>query len=154
MQRADRNFAELLQELRILSTAVQILLGFMLTLAFSAGFTSLTPIQHGAYAVALLAAALSSVLLIAPVAGHRVLFQCGPKRALVRWAHVTTLAALTGIAITLCSGLFVVLYSTIGQRAAVVSIAVFFALLVGLWLILPLAIHRITAGTGHARTPR
>ena len=37
LKRADRNFAELLQELRVLFTGVQILLGFLLTLAFSPG---------------------------------------------------------------------------------------------------------------------
>ena len=68
LKRADRNFAELLQELRVLFTGVQILLGFLLTLAFSPGFPGLDGFRHAVYVVTLLAAASSSGLLIAPVA--------------------------------------------------------------------------------------
>jgi hypothetical protein len=35
LQRADRNFAELLQEIRVLLTGVQILLAFLLAIALS-----------------------------------------------------------------------------------------------------------------------
>ena len=59
LQRADRNFAELLQELRVLFTGVQILLGFLLTLAFSPGFSGLDGFRHTVDFITLHAAASS-----------------------------------------------------------------------------------------------
>ena len=105
LQRADRNFAELLQELRVLFTGVQILLGFLLTLAFSPGFIGLDGFRHTVYVITLLAAASSSALLIAPVALHRLLFQGGHKRRLVRVGHCAALSALVGLGLTLSAGL-------------------------------------------------
>jgi len=118
LQRADRNFAELLQELRVLFTGVQILLGFLLTLAFSPGFVGLDAFRHTVYVVTLLAAASSSALLIAPVALHRLLFQGGHKRALVRVGHCAALSALVGLGLTLSAGLLLVLDITVGRVAA------------------------------------
>ena len=40
MQRLDRNWADLLQELRVVQTGVQLLTGFLLTLPFQAGSNS------------------------------------------------------------------------------------------------------------------
>jgi hypothetical protein len=45
-ERLNRNFNELLQELRVIQTGVQILFGFMLTLPFAAGFDRLSPTQR------------------------------------------------------------------------------------------------------------
>ena len=41
LQRADRNFAELLQEVRVAQTGVQVLFGFLLTVPFTARFDHL-----------------------------------------------------------------------------------------------------------------
>ena len=74
-ERLDRNFLELLQELRVAQTGVQILFAFLLSLAFTQRFGVLTRIQRDIYIVALLAAAVAAALFIAPVAWHRVLFR-------------------------------------------------------------------------------
>jgi hypothetical protein len=142
LQRADRNFAELLQELRVLFTGVQILLGFLLTLAFSPGFMGLDAFRHTVYVVTLLAAASSSALLIAPVALHRLLFQGGHKRALVRVGHGAALSALVGLGLTLSAGLLLVLDITVGRVAAVVLTAVFVAGIGLLWWALPCWVRR------------
>lgn len=42
IQKLDRNWMELLQELRVLQTGVQILAGFLLTLPFQSRFETLT----------------------------------------------------------------------------------------------------------------
>ena len=142
LQRADRNFAELLQELRVLFTGVQILLGFLLTLAFSPGFAGLDGFRHTVYVVTLLAAATSSALLIAPVALHRLLFQGGHKRRLVRVGHFAALLALFGLGITLSAGLLLVLDIAVGRIAAV-AIATAFVLGIGLlWWVLPCWVRR------------
>ncbi|MBZ4307332.1 DUF6328 family protein, partial [Mycobacterium tuberculosis] len=89
------------QELRVLLTSVHILFGFLLALTFSARFGALDGFQHGVFVVTLLAAALSSALLVAPVAAHRVLFRRGRKRELVTAGHRAASAGVAGLALTL-----------------------------------------------------
>jgi O-antigen/teichoic acid export membrane protein len=86
-QRWDRNFADLLQELRVAQTGIQILFAFLLTLPFSSGFPRTTAFQKDVYIVSLLSAAFATAMIIAPVAFHRALFRQGRKPELVRYAH-------------------------------------------------------------------
>ncbi|MFZ0162186.1 MAG: DUF6328 family protein, partial [Trebonia sp.] len=48
-QRADRNIAELVQELRVVGLGVQVLFGFLLSLPFTMRFTKLDGAQRGVY---------------------------------------------------------------------------------------------------------
>src|SRR4051794_368972 len=86
-QRWDRNFADLLQELRVAQTGVQILFAFLLTLPFSSGFPKTTELQKIVFVVALMTAAFATAMIISPVAFHRALFRQGRKPELVRFAH-------------------------------------------------------------------
>ncbi|GAA3525589.1 hypothetical protein GCM10022234_23330 [Aeromicrobium panaciterrae] len=63
-KRLDRNWAELLQELRVAQTGVQILTGFMLTLPFTERFHALPESRHNAYAAILTGAVASTLLLM------------------------------------------------------------------------------------------
>lgn len=85
-QRADRNFTELLQELRVAQTGVQILFAFLLTLPFSTRFGVTTGPDRVVYVITLLAAAGATALLIAPVSYHRLVFRQNRKIELVRTA--------------------------------------------------------------------
>src|SRR5689334_12186764 len=82
-QRSDRNWVELLQELRVMQTGVQILTGFLLTVPFQARFETLTSFQRGYYLVLMVLAALTTGLAVAPVALHRALFRRHVKARLV-----------------------------------------------------------------------
>ena len=64
LQSVDRHFNELLQELRVAQTGVQILFAFLLGLAFTPRFPELTGTEHGVYLVTL-------VLSAVPVRGCR-----------------------------------------------------------------------------------
>src|SRR5215469_12987947 len=75
LQRADRAYGEILQEIRVAQTGVQILFAFLLTLAFQARFASITQSQRDMYAVTLLLSAAAAALLIAPAAFHRVVYR-------------------------------------------------------------------------------
>jgi hypothetical protein len=90
----DRNFAELLQELRVSQTGVQILFAFLLSIAFQQRFKELTDHQLGLYLATLISAALAAVFLIAPVSVHRIVFRLRLKVELVRW---TSRLAITGL---------------------------------------------------------
>src|SRR5690349_24583125 len=100
-QRWDRNFADLLQELRVAQTGVQILFAFLLTLPFSSGFTRTTNFQKDTYIVALLAAAAATAMIISPVAFHRALFRQGRKPELVRFAHRVAIGGLAFMLISM-----------------------------------------------------
>src|SRR4051795_7060758 len=63
----DRNVNELLQELRVAFTGVQLLFAFLLTLAFTQRFKELDRVDVIVYTVVLLTTALATFVLIAPV---------------------------------------------------------------------------------------
>ena len=75
LERLDRNWDELLQELRVTQTGVQILTAFLLTVPFTNGFSQLDGFQRDCYLVVLCGSVLTTALLMAPVAYHRVLFR-------------------------------------------------------------------------------
>src|SRR3954451_17524891 len=106
--RWDRNFDDLLQELRVAQTGVQILFAFLLTLPFSNGFPKTTAFQKDVYIVALLAAAFATAMIIAPVAFHRALFRQGRKPELVRYAHKMATGGLSFLLISLISSVLLV----------------------------------------------
>ena len=80
-ERADRNWNEVLQELRVMQTGTQILTGFLLALAFQPAFSDLNDGQRAIYLALVVLSALSSIVALAPVALHRMLFQQRAKTA-------------------------------------------------------------------------
>jgi hypothetical protein len=142
LQRADRNFAELLQELRVAQTGVQILFAFLLTLSFMDRFATIDTFQRGVYVFTLVTAATTVALLVAPVAVHRLLFQRGRKRELVNVGHRLVVTGLVSLAATMLAGMLLVLDVVVG-RAAAVSVAAALALVfTALWAGLPLCVRR------------
>jgi hypothetical protein len=142
LQRADRNFTDLLQELRVVFTGVQILFGFLLTLSFSPRFDTLDGFQHAVFVITLASAALTSTLLLAPVAAHRVLFQRGRKRELVGWGHRLAIAGLVSLGLTLSVGLLLVMDMAIGRPGALALVAGLLTVTVVTWLVVPLRVRR------------
>src|SRR3954447_1185989 len=97
-ERADRNWAEVLQELRVLQTGTQILTGFLLALAFQPTFADLSDGQRRFYLILVVLAGLSTIFALAPVALHRVLFQQRLKRRVVAYGHAALVSALVTVA--------------------------------------------------------
>jgi hypothetical protein len=87
LERADRNMAELLQELRVVAIGVQVLLGFLLIVPFNSGFARVTGAERYLYLVVLLAVAVAAGLLIAPTSLHRLIFRQGDKHYLVETSN-------------------------------------------------------------------
>jgi hypothetical protein len=106
--RWDRNFGDLLQELRVAQTGIQILFAFLLTLPFSNGFPRSTEFQRDVYVVALLSAAGATAMIIAPVAFHRALFRQGRKPELVRHAHRMATGGLAFLLVSMVSSVLLV----------------------------------------------
>jgi hypothetical protein len=141
-ERADRNWNELLQELRVSQTGVQLLAGFLATLPFQSGFDKLDGFQRGWY-VGLLGLAFTTVaVLLAPVAIHRRVFREGAKPELVRAGHRLTMAALGLIGVLLGAILFLVVDVVYDRWAAAASAAASVVVLVVLLVVLPARVSR------------
>jgi hypothetical protein len=136
-ERADRNWNELLQELRVSQTGVQLLAGFLVTLPFQSRFEALDAFQRGWY-VGLLALALTTVgVMLAPVAIHRRVFQEGAKPELVRAGHRLTQVALGLIGALLGGSAFLVVDMVYDRTAAAAGAVASVVVLVGLLVVLP-----------------
>jgi hypothetical protein len=137
MQRLDRNFVELLQEVRVAQTGPQILFAFLLTLAFTQRFEQVSSFQRALYVATLMLAAASASLLIAPVSAHRLLFRQHEKARLVRIANRLTIAGLLALCLAIVGLLWFIIDVLFGHAAGVVTAilsAVWFA---ALWYALP-----------------
>jgi hypothetical protein len=86
-QRLDRNWSRLLQELRVAQTGVQLLTGFLLTLPFQQRFAQLDGVMRTVYLVTVGCSIGATILLIAPVSMHRLLFRRHQLSTVVSAAH-------------------------------------------------------------------
>lgn len=141
-ERADRNWDELMQELRVMQTGTQVLSGFLLAVAFQPRFTDLDPLQVGLYLTLVGLAALATVLALAPVGMHRSLFGQRRKPDLVRMASLMVKADLVVVGL-LSVGVTALIFDFTTTRAfAIFVLAVGAVIVLGLWLVLPMLVAR------------
>ncbi len=140
-ERMDRNWAELLQELRVTQTGVQILTGFLLILPFQTRFTELGLAERVIYLVAVALSVVSAGLLIAPVSTHRLLFRRHLKQVLVGNADLLAKLGLVTLALTMIAVVALVVSLLFGITAAIVAGLVTLAFFAGAWVILPLTLR-------------
>jgi Family of unknown function (DUF6328) len=141
-ERDDRNLLELLQELRVAGLGVQVLFGFLLAIPFTNKFSQLSPDQHDLYVTTLLLAALAAMLLLAPVAFHRILFRQQQKEFLVRSANVLAILGLVTVALAVSATVALVLSYVMPGVLTVVITTVMLVLFAGLWFAFPLSRRR------------
>ncbi|WP_433283997.1 DUF6328 family protein [Pseudonocardia sp. CA-142604] len=142
LQRADRNMIELLQELRVAQTGVQILFAFLLSLSFTDRFTRLDEMQRWTYIVTLLLSVITAGLLVAPAAAHRMTFRRGVKQQTVQLGHKLFTAGLATLALTLTGSVLLVLDVATTDEIAVPVASAVGVILLGLWFVLPLRLLR------------
>jgi len=141
LERADRNWEELLGELRVTQTGVAILFSVLLTVPFTARFDAVTPSQRGVYLTALLLSAATTVTLIAPIAYHRMLFSTGHKPALVHIANRLARLGLVLLCLTLGAVLLLVTGVLLGGAGAIVLAVAFTISTALLWFVPPLVLR-------------
>jgi hypothetical protein len=140
-QRNDRNLMELLQELRVAGLGVQVLFGFLLSLPFTTRFDKLSSGQRQLYVTSLILAAVSTALLMAPVAYHRLVFRQQQKEHLVRAANVMAICGLVTVGLAISAAVLLVTgYVDRGLPAILITVFTV-CLFAGLWFALPLR-HR------------
>ena len=138
MQRADRAYGEILQEVRVAQTGVQILFAFLLALAFQARFASVTGFQRGTYVVTLMLCAAATALLIAPAAFHRVVYRQRLKQHLVKAANRLALFGLVLLLLSLVCAVLLIMDVVLGLGPAVVLAAGMLVWFTTWWFVLPL----------------
>lgn len=132
----------MLEGLRTTLPGSQVLLAFLLTVPLQAGFTELGDDGRAAFLVALLSAALASVLLIAPSAHARVRF---PTRGLRRrtMGHLRTaawlaLAGTVALAVAIGAAVFLSVTLLLGPTWAGLLAAAVGAVTVVTWFAIPI----------------
>jgi len=136
-ERLDRNFDELLQELRVSQTGVQILFAFLLGVSFTQSFRQADSFVHIVYSVTLLLCALATALFIGPVALHRMLFGLGSKGELVKVSSRLALGGLYALLLAITGAVLLALDDPLGRPIALTLAGGTFVVLVGLWVVLP-----------------
>jgi len=136
-ERIDRNWNELLQELRVAQTGVQILTAFLLTLPFQPAFGDLSDSRIYVYVGVLLSAMLSMLFLLSPVALHRALFHRGVRPWLVEAANVFSRGGLVLLVAANVGAVWLVLDVVLGVTQASVAAAILAGLTTIGWIVLP-----------------
>jgi len=137
-ERLDRNFNELLQELRVSQTGVQILFAFLLTLPFTQRFTEVSTFQKDVYFITLLLAGCASILFIGPVSWHRVLFRRQEKREIVVAANLMAIGGLVCLSLAMVGVILFITDFLFSDTAAVIASGSLGLAIVVLWYTLPL----------------
>jgi len=141
VERLDRNWNSLLQELRVVQTGVQLLTGFLLTLPFQQRFDILGDDMRGVYLATVGCSVAATLLLIAPVGMHRLLFRRHRLAVLVSAAHRCAYAGLLllGLALT---GVTVIIFDAVaGTVAGIIAGALALAMFAVFWLVVPVLLR-------------
>jgi hypothetical protein len=149
-QRLDRNWVEILQELRVTQTGTQILTGFLLSIAFQPRFQGLREYQQRIYVVLVVVAVLTTALGLAPVSLHRSLFRRRAKLVVVHVGHVVLRLVLLGVGLVLTGTVLLVVDVVLGLAAGLTAAAVT-ALVLAAIALLPLILRVGGGPLGAAR---
>ncbi len=139
-QRYDRNWEEMLQELRVTQTGTQIMSGFLLPLPFQQRFGSIHPYELVIYVVLVVLAASATALGFAPVALHRMLFRRHQKREMVTIADRLLQAVLVLVSALTAGVVLFVLDFTVSFTAGIIAGAAVLVLLIVLLVVIPRAV--------------
>lgn len=154
LEQLDRNWTDLLQELRVTQTGVQLLTGFLLTLPFQSKFADLTVFERTVYLATVTASVLATALVIAPVSLHRMLFRRHARRETVQIGHRLALAGLTLLGVAMLGVVTLVFAVVLGDRVGVIAGAAIGVIIVVLWGALPLRIRATHTDPPESPPPR
>jgi hypothetical protein len=139
LERLDRNEVELMGELRVAATGIQVLLAFLLIVPFNARWGRVSSFDRDVYFVTLLCIASAATLLIAPTVHHRVLFRRGEKGYLVELGNRSAIVAMALLTVGLTGILVLISHVLFGTVAAVIVGTATLCGVGTLWFGVPLA---------------
>ena len=138
-ERRTRQLNELLQETRVAMPGVQVLFGFLLTVAFQARFSRLTDVEKDVYLAAILCAAASTICFIAPAAYHRILFEHRDKPHLIAVGNRFLIAGVGFLAFAMTLALTLVCEFVFGSTTAIIVGSLVLLAFGWFWFLLPLS---------------
>ena len=141
-ERADRNFNDILQELRVTQTGVQILFGFLLTMPLQSGFNRLDGYEKAMLVVAVLLLATATACIIAPVAWHRSMFQHRMKKEIVDASNAFAKAGLAALGLGIIASMLLMLDLVLPRWASICLGIALAVLLLMLWAVSPVLRRR------------
>ncbi|TCO18081.1 hypothetical protein EV652_116109 [Kribbella steppae] len=136
-KRLDRQWNELLQELRLAQTGTQILFAFLLTIAFQATFQAADAFTHDVYAVTLIASALAVGLFLAPVSFHRLVYRQKLRDRMLPIAGHMTSAGLVFLVIAISGGVLLALDVVLSRTVAIIIVAIILVWFTVFWYVIP-----------------
>jgi hypothetical protein len=150
LERIDRNWAELLQELRVTQTGVQLLTAFLLSLPFQQRFETISHAQRVIYLVVVLLSIGATGFLVMPVAVHRAVFRKHEKDSLVRVADLMAKLGLALLALAVSGVVLLIFDVVVGAGAGIGFGLGTLGVLLVLWAVVPLIIRMRGSGdTNH-----
>jgi len=138
-EKQDRQMMELLNELRVALPGVQFLLAFLLTVPFAQGFERVTATQKTLFYAALMATAVSTILLIAPSATHRLRFHQRDRTFIIESANKYLIAALVTLAVAIILAIAVVTDFLWNGWVVWLFPGLLAVLIVAIWFVRPLS---------------
>ncbi|PBC52491.1 sodium:proton antiporter [Rhodococcus sp. ACS1] len=141
VQRLDRNWSNLLQELRVVQTGVQLLTGFLLTLPFQQRFEEVSDAQEVIYLVTVALSVTATMMLVAPVGIHRLLFRQHALPTLVATGQRLAIGGIAVLGVALVGVVLLIFSFVVDMAAGIIAAAVALLMFFGSW-ILPALSHR------------
>lgn len=140
-QRLGRNLTDLLNELRVAGTGIQVMFAFLLVVPFNAGWKKASSFDQRVYFASLLCIAIASVLLIAPSVHHRLLFRQRERGYLVQVGTRLAIVAAGFLALGL-TGILVLISNYVFGTSAAITVGIAAAVVVtSVWFVVPLRHH-------------
>jgi hypothetical protein len=137
IERLDRNWGDILQELRATQTGTQIMTGFLLAAAFQQRFLELDGYQLWLYLVLVALACIATLLGFAPVILHRQLFGRQQKQRIVQRGNRLLLGHLL-VSTLLAAGVAGFIFELALNRAAgFIALAIAIVAAALLWIVVP-----------------
>lgn len=140
-QRADRNWNELLQEFRVFQTGTQILAAFLLTLPFQQRFSQLHPVDVVVYLILVFLAVIVTLLALAPVSLHRLLFRQRAKAELVGLGSKLLIVCLAAASLLFTGIVLFIVDFLLAPPAGMIAAGCVFVVLLVIWVVLPLVVR-------------
>jgi cation transport ATPase len=148
-ERLGRNVTDLLNELRVAGTGIQVMFAFLLVLPFSARWKDASTFDQWVYFITLLCITIAAVMLIAPSVHHRLLFRRGERAYLVRVGTRLAIVASAFIAVGL-TGILVLVSNFVFGTVAAVIVGIAAAILVtSVWFAMPLGRRQERSDDAH-----
>jgi hypothetical protein len=136
-ERVDRELRELLEEIRVILPGVELLLGFLIILPFTAG-REITGFEQALYLASLLATSVGLALLVTPTIYHRIHFRDVDKEDLIFLANRLVIAASLLVSLGIVLAVYLVVQTLLGGTLAALIAAGNAAVFAWFWFAMPM----------------